>query len=74
MEVLVEYDYAAQNIDELTINKGDRIKNVIRKEEGWFEGELIGSNGKRGLFPDNFVKVMFLLCFYLSFQSKLTFK
>lgn len=56
MEVLVEYDYAAQNIDELTINKGDRIKNVIRKEEGWYEGELIGSNGKRGLFPDNFVK------------------
>ena len=56
MEVLVEYDYSAQNIDELTISKGDRIKNVVRKEEGWFEGELIGSNGKRGLFPDNFVK------------------
>jgi hypothetical protein len=56
MEVLVEYDYTAQNIDEISINKGDRIKNVVRKEEGWYEGELVGSNGKRGLFPDNFVK------------------
>ena len=65
MEVLVEYDYAAQNIDELTINKGDRIKNVIRKEEGWYEGELIGSNGKRGLFPDNFVKVYLFKIFFL---------
>ena len=56
MEVLVEYDYTAQNIDELTIAKGDRIRNVHRKEEGWYEGELV-STGKRGLFPDNFVKV-----------------
>jgi hypothetical protein len=48
MEVLVEYDYVAQNPDELTINKGDRIRNVTRKEEGWFEGELT-NNGKRGL-------------------------
>ncbi|CAF0913185.1 unnamed protein product [Brachionus calyciflorus] len=55
MEVLVEYDYSAQNLDELTIKKGDKIRNVIRKEDGWFEGELI-SNGKRGVFPDNFVK------------------
>ncbi len=67
MEVLVEYDYAAQNIDELTISKGDRIKNVIRKEEGWYEGELVGSVGKRGLFPDNFVKVFTLVFFYLVF-------
>jgi hypothetical protein len=48
MEVLVEYDYVSQNPDELTIKKGDRIRNVTRKEEGWFEGELT-NNGKRGL-------------------------
>lgn len=58
MEVLVEYDYQAQNPDELTIKKGDRIRNVLRKEEGWYEGELT-SNGRRGVFPDNFVKVDF---------------
>src|SRR5690606_31307639 len=55
MDVLVEYDYAAQNTDELTIKKGDRIRNVTRKEDGWYEGELV-SNGRRGVFPDNFVK------------------
>ena len=55
MEVLVEFDYAAQNSDELTIKKGDRIRNVVRKEDGWYEGELV-SNGRRGVFPDNFVK------------------
>ena len=57
MEVLVEYDYVAQNSDELTIKKGERIRNVQRKEEGWYEGELV-SNGRRGVFPDNFVKAI----------------
>lgn len=56
MEVLVEYDYQAQNPDELSIKKGDRIRNVLRKEEGWYEGEML-STGRRGVFPDNFVKV-----------------
>jgi len=55
MEVLVEHEYIAKNFDELTIKKGDRIKNVVQKEEGWFEGELV-STGRRGVFPDNFVK------------------
>lgn len=62
MEVVVEYDYAAQNSDELTIKKGDRLRNVIKKEEGWYEGEFY--NGQRGLFPDNFVKVKFYLSFF----------
>jgi hypothetical protein len=55
MEVLVEYDYQAQNPDELTIKKGERIRNVVQKEDGWFEGEL---NNKVGVFPDNFVKIV----------------
>lgn len=57
MEVLVEYDYQAQNPDELTIKKGERIRNVMKKEVGWYEGEHV-STGKRGVFPDNFVKVI----------------
>ncbi len=36
MEVLVEYDYVAQNPDELSIKKGERIRGVQRKEEGWY--------------------------------------
>ncbi|XP_026088656.1 CD2-associated protein-like isoform X1 [Carassius auratus] len=54
VEVVVEYEYEALQEDELTLRLGDVIKNVRRiEEEGWMEGDL---NGKRGLFPDNFVK------------------
>lgn len=54
-EVVVEYEYEALHDDELTLRPGDIIKNVrYIDEDGWMEGDL---NGKRGLFPDNFVKV-----------------
>nr|XP_019947314.1 PREDICTED: CD2-associated protein isoform X3 [Paralichthys olivaceus] len=54
MEVAVEYEYEALHDDELTLRIGDIIKNVrYIDEDGWMEGDL---NGKRGLFPDNFVK------------------
>jgi hypothetical protein len=33
---------------------GDIVKDVKRMSGGWWEGTL---KGKRGLFPDNFVKV-----------------
>uniref|UniRef100_A0A3Q3ASN5 Osteoclast-stimulating factor 1 n=1 Tax=Kryptolebias marmoratus TaxID=37003 RepID=A0A3Q3ASN5_KRYMA len=54
MEVVVEFEYEALHEDELTLRIGNIIKNVrYIEEEGWMEGEL---NGKRGVFPDNFVK------------------
>uniref|UniRef100_A0A3Q1BQE1 Osteoclast-stimulating factor 1 n=1 Tax=Amphiprion ocellaris TaxID=80972 RepID=A0A3Q1BQE1_AMPOC len=54
MSVVVEYEYDALHDDELTLRPGDIIKNVrYIEEDGWMEGDL---NGKRGLFPDNFVK------------------
>ncbi|XP_030627326.1 CD2-associated protein isoform X2 [Chanos chanos] len=54
VEVIVEYEYEAHHEDELTLRQGDIITNVRRiEEEGWMEGEL---NGRRGVFPDNFVK------------------
>ena len=40
--------------DELSIRTGDVITAVRQMEGGWWEGT---SKGKRGLFPDNFVKV-----------------
>ncbi|KAL7057937.1 hypothetical protein AAHC03_017235 [Spirometra sp. Aus1] len=55
MEVRVEYDYNAEERDELTIKQGDIITNVSQFEEGWFIGTL---NGKEGVFPDNFVKII----------------
>ena len=52
---MVEYDYDAVHDDELSIRVGEIIRNVKKlQEEGWLEGEL---NGRRGMFPDNFVKV-----------------
>lgn len=53
--VKVEHEYIAKEPDELTIHKGDVIKDVVRKAGGWWEGVL---NDKRGVFPDNFVKVI----------------
>lgn len=55
IECKVEFDYVAQEPDELTIKKGDIIKNVQTKMDGWFEGTL---RGKTGVFPDNFVKLI----------------
>ena len=54
VEAVVEYDYDAVNPDELNLKEGEIITNINMLEEGWWEGEL---NGKRGMFPDNFVKV-----------------
>ncbi|ELW48716.1 SH3 domain-containing kinase-binding protein 1 [Tupaia chinensis] len=53
----VIFPYEAQNDDELTIKEGD-IVTLINKDcidVGWWVGEL---NGRRGVFPDNFVKLL----------------
>ena len=50
--VEVKFDYDAEQPDELTLHVGDIIRNCKLVEDGWMEGEL---NGKRGIFPDNFV-------------------
>ena len=54
VRVEVEFDYDAELEDELTIRAGQILTGVKRMKGGWWEGEL---EGKRGLFPDNFVKV-----------------
>lgn len=50
----MEFDYKAQHDDELTITVGDIITNIKKDDGGWWEGQL---KGRRGLFPDNFVRV-----------------
>ncbi len=60
MEVQVEYDYTAEERDELTLKQGDIVTNVSQFEEGWYIGTF---NGKEGVFPDNFVKVLIRLFF-----------
>lgn len=49
----MEFDYEAQQDDELSLTVGDIIVNIRRDDGGWWEGEL---GGRRGLFPDNFVR------------------
>ncbi|KAM9180948.1 SH3 domain-containing kinase-binding protein 1 isoform 2-T2 [Dugong dugon] len=53
MEAIVEFDYQAQHDDELTISVGEIITNIRKEDGGWWEGQI---NGRRGLFPDNFVR------------------
>ncbi|KAK0161389.1 hypothetical protein PV327_009865 [Microctonus hyperodae] len=55
MDAIVEYNYVAQESDELTIRKGDVIKDIKVMSGGWWEGTL---RDKRGMFPDNFVKML----------------
>ncbi|XP_063954944.1 SH3 domain-containing kinase-binding protein 1-like [Lytechinus pictus] len=55
VEAVVEFDYDAVNGDELTLRKGDIIKDINRMEGGWWEGVL---HTQRGMFPDNFVKII----------------
>ncbi|KAJ8021110.1 Intersectin-2 [Holothuria leucospilota] len=49
----VKYDYDALEPHELTIKVGDIITNISMVEYGWWEGIV---NGKRGMFPSNFVE------------------
>ncbi|XP_034070015.1 SH3 domain-containing kinase-binding protein 1 isoform X1 [Gymnodraco acuticeps] len=53
VEAVVEFDYEAQQDDELSLTVGEIIVNIRRDDGGWWEGEL---GGRRGLFPDNFVR------------------
>ncbi|XP_076648912.1 uncharacterized protein LOC143356814 isoform X1 [Halictus rubicundus] len=55
MEAIVEYNYEAQAPDELTIKRGDIIQEIKVIPGGWWKGTL---RDKRGMFPDNFVKVL----------------
>lgn len=58
-ECIVEFDYDAEQKDEITLRANDIIKNVKKVPgDGWWEGEL---NGKRGFFPNNFVKVKIIV-------------
>lgn len=47
------YTFKAEDNTELPFNKGDRI-TVLSKQGEWWEGEL---NGKRGMFPANYVSL-----------------
>ncbi|KAK6009315.1 SH3 domain protein, partial [Ostertagia ostertagi] len=54
----VKFEYEPQHSDELKLGEIGQLVTIIRKDcgdAGWFEGEI---NGRRGLFPDNFVELV----------------
>jgi hypothetical protein len=54
---VVVFPYTAMNDDELTLKEGQTITIVTKEVEdkGWWKGEV---NGRIGVFPDNFVKLL----------------
>ncbi|XP_077973564.1 uncharacterized protein LOC120338480 isoform X2 [Styela clava] len=50
----VTFDYQPQEEDELALSIGEIISEVEPADTGWCKGLL---NGKRGMFPDNFVTI-----------------
>ncbi|XP_065650078.1 SH3 domain-containing kinase-binding protein 1 isoform X1 [Hydra vulgaris] len=55
VSVKVCFDYEPEQPDELALLTGQVINNVSIQDGGWWEGEI---NGKRGVFPSNFVEVI----------------
>ena len=56
-QCVVVYPYQAINDDELSLAEG-QIVTVVSKEvedKGWWKGEV---DGRQGVFPDNFVKLI----------------
>lgn len=51
-QVRALYPFAGQEAGDLSFEVGDVI-TVLKKEGGWWEGEL---NGKTGAFPHNYVE------------------
>lgn len=51
--VVAMYDYSAQNIDELSFQRGDSITVDDKTDPDWWKG-TIGSS--TGLFPSNYVQ------------------
>lgn len=57
VSAVVEYDYTANEPDELDLVRGAIIHNIKQMPGGWWEGTL-QSSGRTGMFPDNFVRVV----------------
>ena len=51
----VTFSYAADNIDELSLEPGQIVEVLEEEEEGWWRGKV---GGKEGVFPSNFVEIV----------------
>ena len=53
--VKVVFSYAADEIDELSLEPGQILEVLAEEEEGWWRGKM---GGKEGVFPSNFVEII----------------
>ncbi len=49
------FDFEPNADDEVELKAGDKVEVLVQNEGGWWEGRC---NGKIGLFPSNYVKLM----------------
>ncbi|OAF67180.1 hypothetical protein A3Q56_05087 [Intoshia linei] len=52
---VAEYDFIPENTNELKFNEGDIITIIEKIDNNWYMGAL---DGKEGIFPKNFVKLV----------------
>ncbi|KAF2280316.1 uncharacterized protein EI97DRAFT_118930 [Westerdykella ornata] len=50
------YTYAAQIPEELSFTKGDILAVLRLQDDGWWEAEVVGKNGRPGLVPSNYLQ------------------
>jgi hypothetical protein len=50
------YSYAAQIPEELGFQKGDILAVLRLQDDGWWEAEAVGKNGRPGLVPSNYLQ------------------
>lgn len=52
------YQYQAAIPEELGFGKGDILAVLRQQDDGWWEAELVGVQGRPGLVPSNYLQVM----------------
>ena len=52
------YMYQAQIPEELGFSKGDVLAVLRLQDDGWWEAEIVGRLGARGLVPSNYLQTL----------------
>jgi hypothetical protein len=50
------YMYQAAIPEELSFSKGDILAVLRLQDDGWWEAEIAGKNGRPGLVPSNYLQ------------------
>ncbi|KAL3196502.1 hypothetical protein MRX96_053970, partial [Rhipicephalus microplus] len=50
------FPFEAQHADELTLRPGDKVQVTCKVNDDWWQGRLLGSTSREGIFPAAFVE------------------